>query len=149
MRLLKIMIIAGLLTVLSSTDCLAGGNPNYSGRWLLDPSASKMSFKPEAKQTLDIAQKDSTLDVLETTGTVKQKHGYTLDGVKHKIDVEGVVTVELAAKWQGSSIQITSDSGRMKSTETWQLEDNGKTLSINRTSSGIVSRQETFKYRKQ
>lgn len=138
----------GSLFCLTMSAGFAASPTNFSGHWVLDPAASKLKFNPGMTQSLDIDQKDSTLDVMETTGGMKQKHSYTLDGVKHKTNVEGVVTVEVCAKWDGTSLQMSSDAGRSKVLETWKLTDGGKTLSIDHSMTGIVSRQEQLTYRK-
>ncbi len=97
---------------------------------------------------MDITQKDSTMEVLETTGTVKQKHIYRLDGSKQKETLEGVITVEVCAKVQDSKLQLTTECGRSKTSQTWQLVDGGNTLKIDSTQSGLVSQQQVLVYRK-
>ena len=82
MRALLITLVTGIFGVLASTNCFAAGTADFSGHWILDPASSKLKFTPSSTQTLDISQSGSKLEVVATTGGVKEKHVYTLDGVK-------------------------------------------------------------------
>ena len=146
MRSFRIITMATIFYLLTGAASGAAGSPNFSGHWVLDPGASKLSYKPETSQTMDITQKDSTLIVVATTGNVKETHKYALDGSTTKENVEGMMTVEICAKWQGSSLELTTSAGGTKSSQTWQLVDNGKTLEIDSTS--MRSRKEQYMYRK-
>lgn len=140
------MVIAVLCVLSMANQGVAAANPSFTGQWVLDGKASKLVISPKSA-TLVIKQSDPKLEVVTTSGGMKDTRSYILDGSKRKIDAMGI-PMEISAKWQGQSLQTRADGGGMTQSETWQLLDGGKTLSINRTVSGMVSTKELFIYRK-
>jgi len=140
--------LAALLAffLLIGTGCLAASTPNFSGHWDLDGKASKLVLSPRSA-TLDIKHADPNLEVVTKTGDSKDCRTYKIDGVKRKIDVMGI-DMQISARWEGSSLQTRAEGSGVIQSEKWDLIDGGKTLTINRTVSGIAAAKELFIYRK-
>lgn len=146
MAILRCLAVLLVSSFVLSTNCLAANTPNFSGHWTLDASASKLVMSPKSS-TLDIKHQDPNLEVVTKTTGLQDTRTYKLDGVKRKIEVMGI-EMEISAKWEGTSLQTRADGSGIIQSETWQLVDSGKTLTINRTVSGLTSAKELFTYRK-
>ena len=146
MSLLRFSVAGVLQLTLCAAACLAASTPNFSGTWTLDASASKLHTSPKTVN-LVIKHQDPNMEVETTTPGLKDRRSYKLDGVKRKEDVSGI-EMELCAKWKDSSLETRADAAGMTQVDIWQLQDGGKTLSINRTVSGMVSLKELLIYRK-
>lgn len=143
---LRISVLSLGVQLIVTASCMAADTPNFSGQWTLDASSSKLQVSPKSS-TLVIRQQDQNMEVVTTSGSLKDTRSYKLDGVKRKIDARGL-PMEVSAKLQGASLQTRAEAEGMTQLETWKLQDGGKSLSINRTVTGMVSVNELFVYRK-
>jgi hypothetical protein len=146
---MKRIISAGSLGFLMVLTVLASGAalPNYAGTWVLNKDKSK--DLPQMMAGMDhiemvVTQSDKQITVKSTAGG-GQEVPYNLDGSKGKAQMggrmPGEATVSLEKKEDGK-IVLHSERERtfegntvtIKSTETWELSDAGKTLTVSRTS---------------
>lgn len=139
--------LAALFYLSASMAALAADNkPNFAGNWTLDASASKLQTSPKSA-SLAIKHQDPNLEVTTTSGDLKDTRSYKLDGTKRKLDISGI-EMEISGKFEGSSLHTSAEGAGIKQLETWKLLDGGKSLSIDRTVSGMVSGKELLIYRK-
>lgn len=145
MRTFRPMVIAALVALLGSQRGFAAGESNFSGHWLLDKVATKNT--PVA-DSLDIKQTNSTIEVDAKTGAREEKRTYIADGATQATKVEHAVPELVTAQWQGQILQIAKQTGNFRTIETWQLTDGGKTLQIDRKTTGKLMIHGTSIYHK-
>jgi hypothetical protein len=130
--------------------------PNYAGTWILDKDKST-GLPPQMAAATDpiqwvVTQTDKQLTVKSSMGG-GQEIAYNLDGSKSKAQMggrmPGEATVYLEKKDDGKivlhserELEFQGNPVTIKSTETWELADNGKTLKVHRTTESPRGTQE-------
>lgn len=144
----KFLTMCGLASVMMLTALAAtAALPNYAGRWVLmkDKSNGLPPTMMESTSPIEmtVIQDDKKLTV-QTIAGGGQEISYNLDGSKAKVQVAGRMpgeaTVYLEKKEDGKvvlhserELNIQGNAVKIKSTEVWELTDNGKTLKTRRT----------------
>ncbi|HXF42647.1 MAG TPA: hypothetical protein VNK26_02815 [Pyrinomonadaceae bacterium] len=160
---MKKALYFSLLLALFCLPAMAQGGANFSGKWTLDASRSKLDERMRIESiTLSVTQTDSQLTVETVTKRSADAGGgrgmmggmgngtqtYSLDGKETRSEIEGPMgKIPVVSKAQIDStgtLKITTTRtfngpmGEMTitTTETWQLSDGGKTLTIKRETTG-------------
>jgi len=144
----KILTACGLISIMILTVFAAtAALPNYAGTWILakDKSTSLPPMMMESTGTIEmtVAQDEKKLTVKTMAGG-GQEISYNLDGSKSKAQIAGRMpgeaTVYLEKKDDGKivlhserEVNFQGNAVSIKSTEVWELADNGKTLKTKRT----------------
>lgn len=143
----KTLSACGLICLLVAAALASGGAlPNYGGTWVLNKDKSK--DLPPMMASMDniemvVTQNDKQLTVKTATGG-NQEVAYNLDGSKSKAQMAGRMpgeaTVYLEKKDDGKvvlhaerELSFQGNAVTINITETWELQDAGKTLSVSRT----------------
>jgi len=119
--------------------------PNYAGTWVLDQSKST-GLNPNMPANIEMTVTQDSKQLKVKLGP--QEVPYNLDGSKAKVQMTGrngntsEATVYLETK--GDKVVLHSErefsmqgnSMTIKTTETWELSKDGKTLTVNRSSEG-------------
>ncbi len=146
-RAIGILIVFATLAIGAVCRASAADHPNFTGTWLLDTAKSK-AVAPSDPVTIVIAHNDPSLRVSATvTPEIKDDRTYQTDGVDRSINVMGI-PVKVRAKWEGSKLTTRAEGAGTTTEETWELLDGGKSLSIVRRVSGMVSGTKHYVYRK-
>jgi len=135
-RVTKTMHRALLASIILSASAIAA--PNFSGEWKLNLSKSEYGQVPAPEfVTRSIKHSDPSLEISThqkgAAGDVTSNLKYTTDG-KEATNKTATGEVKGTAKWSGAKLVI--DSTRtiqgfdIKSTETWALSEDGKTLTV-------------------
>lgn len=143
---MKKPLAAASLICLLVVSAFAAALPNYSGTWVWNKEKSEgvpQLMANMEKLEMIVAQTDKQFSV-KTAGASTQEIVYNIDGTKGKAQMggrmPGEATVYLEKKddgklvlhadrelyFQGTAVAITT-------TETWELSDGGKTLTVART----------------
>jgi hypothetical protein len=112
--------------------------PNLNGEWKLN--ATKSNYGPVPKPDVmirKITHKDPSLSISTyqkgQQGEVTTELKYTTDGKPTVNTVQGSET-RGTAKWQGNQLLVENERSfqgtQLKTTETWTLSPDGKTLTI-------------------
>jgi hypothetical protein len=148
-KILVLFAVIGLL--LQSVSAFQTKAVNYAGDWTLDKSKSELPRMMQGieSMTMKVTQTEKELTTETTTtggqrGGGTQKATYSLDGkettgevggrfggtatYKAKVEKDGKVSLSSERKVSGPMGEFT-----LKTTETWELTDDGKTLKISRT----------------
>lgn len=143
-RVLATILITAALSIGTVSRASAADHPNFTGTWLLDTAMAPSTDTA----TVVIKHNDAVLRVSSTvTPEIKDDRTYQTDGVERSIDVMGV-SVKVRARWEGAKLMTRAVGAGTTTEETWQLLDGGKTLSIERKVSGMVSGTGHYVYRK-
>jgi len=152
----------------------ASAQTNFSGKWSLDVSKSKLGDRNSIEsQTLTVTQTDKEIKVETATKRAESAAGgrgrfgggdgattYSLAGKETSVSVDGPMgpmPVALTAKFDGGKLHLSQartfngPNGEVKVTtkDTWELGADGKTLTVNREStSPRGSNSTTFVYTK-
>ena len=160
---IKIVLMAVFYILLGVAAISAQDKENFAGSWTLDVSKSKLSERsPIESMTMNVSQTDKEISVEIKTvrkprpeGDIRGGGGmmgsgdatrtYSLDGKETSAD-----DVTLKSSWEKDGklklIQTRSFDGPMgavtiKTSEKWQLADEGKTLKITRDTETPRGRQ--------
>ena len=144
----KFLTICGLISVMMMTALGAvAALPNYAGTWVLVKDKSKglppMMMEGTGVIDMTVTQDEKTLTVKTSAGG-GQEISYHLDGSKSKAQVAGRMpgeaTVYLEKKDDGKvvlhserELNFQGNAFTIKSTDVWELADEGKTLKTKRT----------------
>jgi hypothetical protein len=143
----KTMSALGLVCLIVAAAFASGAAlPNYSGTWVMNKEKSK--DLPPFMASMDsyemvVSQNDKLLSI-KTTAAGAQEVSYNLDGSKGKAQMAGRMpgeaTVYLEKKDDGKvvlhaerELNFQGNAVTINITETWELLDAGKTLSVSRT----------------
>ncbi|HSF25845.1 MAG TPA: hypothetical protein VLE20_16590 [Blastocatellia bacterium] len=156
----RISTALALFCVLAVGAVSAAGT-DFSGTWVLDKAKSEGLQGPMADvdQTWVVTQDAKTLTVeTQFSGGQQempaQKRTYNLDGSETTAEVTGRFPgkAALKAKWMGDgkilelnsvrNINVQGNDVTIKSTEHWELADDGKTLKVHRTTESPRGTQE-------
>lgn len=147
-RALATILITAALSIGTVSRASAVDHPNFTGTWLLDTAKSTAMAPSTDAATVVIKHNDAVLRVSSTvTPEIKDDRTYQTDGVERSIEVMGV-SVKVRARWEGAKLMTRAVGAGTTTEETWQLLDGGKTLSIERKVSGMVSGTGHYVYRK-
>lgn len=155
----KILFLTAICCLLALT-AFAQNKANFSGNWELDTVRSKLDERMRVESmTMNVAQTEKELKVETTTKRAAQTDGgmsrggmgdgtqtmtYSLEGKETKAEVgggmmAGTATLKASLETDGklklsSTRDINTQMGAMtiKTKETWELADEGKTLKISR-----------------
>jgi len=137
---LALIMLAAFASALSlSLSQSQGGKPDFTGKWKAE-SLTKEAGEPPIppgyeKENIEIDHKDPELKMIRsiegTDKTVELR--YTIDG-KERAMLFGNDTMRSKAAWNGKQLIITSqigiETGTSELKETWDLDDDQKTLII-------------------
>ena len=163
-------IIRGLLlislTLIFSSAALLPVNSNYSGEWNFNEGKSKLAegrFRAAA-QTIKVTQDDAAVSIERTSNTpngdaITTTEKLTFDGKTTESTVFGNSKKTSTAAWSSGGDEMTiqstivferdGNSFEIKISEVWKLQNDGKTLSIDYTSTSPRGTQnQTFVYDK-
>jgi uncharacterized protein YabE (DUF348 family) len=140
----KFVTAYGLLCVMVVAGLAAAALPNYAGTWVLDKDKSTgLSPNMTASFEMVVTQDAQKITVKGMFGEI----AYNLDGSKSKVQMTGRMpgeaTAYLEKKDDGKivlhterEISFQDNTFNIKTAETWELADGGKTLKVSRTSEG-------------
>jgi hypothetical protein len=131
--------------------------PSYAGTWVLDKDKST-GLPPQMTASADsiqwvVSQDDKKLTVKSSNMGGSQEVAYNLDGSKSKAQMTGRMpgeaTVYLEKKDNGSvvlhserELNFQGNAVTIKTTQVWELADNGKTLKVKNTTESPRGTQE-------
>ena len=129
-----------VLATVAAGPVAAQAHPDFSGKWVLDPSKSEGPTVPPSSE-LNVTQTEKSLTVARNspgpTGPMTSTLVFQLDGTASKNTVGGNgMTVDLnsTTSWDGSALVINTTAPQMqggfKQTERWSLDDSGKLLTV-------------------
>ena len=138
MRRLAPLLFA--LATVAAGPVAAQSHPDFSGKWVLDPTKSEGPTVPPSSE-LNVTQTEKSLTVVRNspgpTGPMTSTLVFQLDGAASKNTVGGNgMTVDLNSTtvWDGPALVISTTAPQMqggfKQTERWSLDDGGKTLRV-------------------
>ena len=111
--------------------------PNLSGTWTLDLSASKLAAQHRREHdTYMIKMKEPRLQVTHVTDGKNEIFTYVIDGKERMANVPGQsAAIRGKAYWDGDTLVIeknqdSGDFGTTSWTSRYSLSQNGKTLTI-------------------
>ena len=129
-----------VLATVAAGPVAAQSHPDFSGKWVLDPSKSEGPTVPPSSE-LNVTQTPKALTVARNspgpTGPMTSTLVFQLDGATSTNSVSGNgMTVDLSstAAWDGPALVISTTAPKMqggfKQTERWSLDDGGKQLTV-------------------
>ena len=129
-----------VLATVAAGPVAAKSHPDFSGKWVLDPSKSEGPTVPPSSELM-VTQTAKALTVARNspgpTGPITSTLVYQLDGTASKNTVGGNgMTVDLnsTTAWEGPALVISTTTPQMqggfKQTERWSLDDGGKQLTV-------------------
>lgn len=128
------------LATVAAGPVAAQSHPDFSGKWVLDPSKSQGPMVPQSSE-LTITQTDKTLTLVRNSagpsGPMTTTLVYQLDGSpsKNAVGANGI-TVDFSSTtaWEGPALVINTTApqlqGGFKQTERWSLDDGRNTLTL-------------------
>jgi hypothetical protein len=142
------VLITAALAIGTVCRASAADHPNFTGSWVLDAARSTAMAPSADPVTVVVKHDDPVLRVSATvTPEIKDDRTYRTDGVERSVDVMGV-PIAVRARWEGSKLVTRAVGAGTTTEETWQLLDGGKSLSIERKVSGMVSGAGYYFYRR-
>ncbi len=114
--------------------------PNFSGKWVLDPSRSDLGGSAEGITRIDMIDHQEPRLVQNITTSTAQGNTaitfvYTTDG-KAGVTKVAKSQVRWTARWQGNQLVVVQSAplkkGSAESKEIWQLSPDSKTLTVDR-----------------
>ncbi len=140
--------IISLLAIVSAASLVWGAQavrPDFSGKWMLDKSASRCARSDDWVSTeLDIEQSAERVSCL-TSITTEKKVGLSMfdeptDGIWRangrpaKVGPDGLPVrgkwVNMKIEWADGKLIVRYGGGKREGMETWTLSPDGKTLTI-------------------
>lgn len=132
---------------------------NYSGKWILNEGKSELgNFGRFAARTINIEQKEDAITIAKTATSfngdeVTSTETLTYDGKEAESTVFGSSKKKSVAKWSddGKTLSVSytifferdGQSFEIKGTETWQLGDDGKSLTLSTVSTSPQGERST------
>jgi hypothetical protein len=128
------------LATVAAGPVAAQSHPDFSGKWVLDPSKSEGPGVPPSSE-LTVTQTATSLSVARNAagpaGPMTTTLVYQLDGKESKNTVGGngmAVDLSSITSWDGPALVISTTAPQMqggfKQRERWSLDDSGKTLTV-------------------
>jgi len=125
-----------LVTTTGATNALAGETPNYAGRYSLQDKKGT----PGSNTTLEVAQRENSVEVTRNEQGKKVTNRYPLDGSEGEYISPGGLRGTCRAQWKGKQLIIESlvetrvqgapHPVHEHTKERWQLSADSKTLTI-------------------
>lgn len=136
-RLVSMLFV---LATVAAGPVAAQSHPDFTGKWVLDPSKSEGPTVPPSSE-LNVTQTEKSLTVVRNspgpTGPMSSTLVFQLDGTPSKNTVGGNgMTVDLnsTTAWDGPALVIDTTAPQMqggfKQTERWSVDESGKTLTV-------------------
>jgi hypothetical protein len=131
-----------LLAITALAAMALQAQPNFTGKWKMNAEKSDHGeFGPSA-MTQDVTQEGSSLKVAATMttpmGEMTMESNYVIGG-DETVNQMGFGEITSTAKWDGDTLVIegkgSMGGGEMTMVEKWSLSEDGKTLTVDRTSS--------------
>jgi hypothetical protein len=110
--------------------CGAGRDPDFSGRWILDRSASNLAGAGNAEAELTISHTDTRINC----AAGEKLWAYPMDGKEIRRRV-GTETHDFSTKWEGVALlvnTVVSGPQNYSIAERWRLSRDRNILTINR-----------------
>jgi hypothetical protein len=139
--LIAASLVLTISTALASAFSLSlgqnkDGKPDFTGKWKAESLTAEVGEPPTPpgaeKEKIEIDHKDSELKIIRSfEGMDRGREArYTIDGKESAITDGDGSTIRLKAGWSGKRLILTAQftTGELK--ETWDLDDDRKTLII-------------------
>jgi hypothetical protein len=134
-----------VVSMLALATTFAADQPNFSGEWKMNAAKSdfgQMAGNAPSAMSRKIEHKDADITATTTQSTPggdrTTTSKYKTDGtetVNKMRTPQGEMDAKSTAKWDGNKLVITTNfevqGNAITSTETWELSEDGKTLTAN------------------
>jgi hypothetical protein len=112
------------------------GKPDFTGKWKAE-SLTKEAGEPPLptgaeKEINEVDHKDPEMKIIRSYEEMSRviELRWTIDGKERPITVESGATIKSKAAWDGKRLIITAQMGPGELKETWDMDDDRKTLII-------------------
>lgn len=138
------LVLAVLISFVSSPGWSQGAKPDFTGKWSLDAAKSDFGQMPAPDSIVhDIDHKEPNVKITttqkSTAGETSNTRTFSTDGKEstNKISMMGAeYPVATSAKWEGQSLAVSASfdaqGNAIQLNDTWALSPDGKVLTIAR-----------------